>query len=428
MVLNFKTGQWTSRTTTGTDVITGLGFQPKAIIIYDLAYYVAFESIDSYAYFGFGAAVDTTAANQRCYFDVSDDAAATSNTHQAWNAAAICNPGTGDANNSTGVISAIGADGFTVNWTLASGHANKQQYMAFGGADITNTKIGEITAPTATGNQTYTGVGFQPDILILFGAGNTAAGTATGYNSGLGFATSSSNQVCNASFSKHNVADMVCKHYQRSGNTACYCLVDNTTPANVGLEGSLVSMNADGFTINWTTVAAAQQSVKIGYLAMKGGSWKVGSITSPVTGTAPVSQATSGVGFRPKGIVLSSVCGTNATTVQANNKRSFGAGSGSADRRCGFSGDNDAAATSVTMNVQKAAKIVSMYTIVASEQNSTINAEADLTSLDADGFTLSWTTRDTNAYEILYLAAGDTVAVSGARNLMISKGWFYSDK
>lgn len=427
MVLSFKTGQWTSRSTAGTDVVTGLGFQPKAIIIYDLAYYVAFETIDSYAYFGIGAAVDTTAANQRCHFNVSEDGGASSVTHQAWNNAAVCNPGTGDGFNSAGAISAIGADGFTVNWSTIS-HASKQQYMAFGGADLTNAKVGEITVPSVTGNQAITGVGFQPDVIILFGSGNTTVATVTGYSSGLGFATSSSNQACNATFTKNAMSTRANKHYQRGANTACYALVDNTTPTNLGLEGSLVTMGADGFTINWTTVATAQQGVKIGYLAMKGGSWKVGSFTSPITGTAPVSQSTSGVGFRPKGIVLTSVCGTSATTVQANNKRSLGCGSLSTDRRCGFSGDNDATTSSVTMNVQKAAKIASMYTIVANETNSTINAEADLTSLDADGFTLSWTTRDTNAYELLYLAAGDTVAVTGARNLQVLKGWFYSDK
>ena len=85
MVLSFKTGQWTSRNTTGTDIITGVGFQPKAILICSSAYYIAFDSIDSYTSFGIGAAVDTTAANQKCHFNVSEDAAATSITHQAWN-------------------------------------------------------------------------------------------------------------------------------------------------------------------------------------------------------------------------------------------------------------------------------------------------------------------------------------------------------
>ena len=426
MVLSFKTGQWTSRNTTGTDIITGVGFQPKAILIVSSAYFVAFDSIDGYAYFGIGAAVDTTAANQRAAFTVSDDAAATSISHQTWNNAAVCIPGTGDGNDSTGVISAIGTDGFTVNWTLAS-HANKQQYICFGGADLTNAKVGEITVPSVTGNQVITGVGFQPDVLILFGTGNTSSATATGYNRGLGFATSSSNQACNASLSQNGQANMVCKRYQRADNTACYALIDNTTPTNVGLSGSLVTMGSDGFTINWTTVATAQQGAKLGYLAMKGGNWKVGSIHSPTTGTAPVAQSTSGVGFLPRGLLMASYATTTATTVQANNHESFGMGSSATDRRCGFTGDNDAAATSVTMNVQKSAKIITMYTIVASEASSTINAEADLTSLNTDGFTLSWTTRDTNAYEIFYLAAGDTVAVTGARNLQISKGWFYSD-
>lgn len=426
MVLSFKTGQWTSRTTAGTDVITGLGFQPKAIIIYDLAYFVAFESIDGYSYFGIGAAVDTTAANQRCYFIVSEDGGAAAVTHEAWNATAVCNPGTGDGNNSAGAISAISTDGFTVNWTTVS-HASKQQYMAFGGADLTNAKVGEITTPSVTGNQVITGVGFQPDVIILFGTTNTSAATITAYSSGIGFATSSSNQACSATYEKNAATTRQNKHYQRSANTACYCLVDNTTPTNVGLEGSLVTMGIDGFTINWTTVATAQQGVKIGYLAMKGGSWKVGSITAPVTGTTPVAQANTGIGFRPKGIVLTSTGGTTATTVQANNKRAFGCGSSATDRRCGFSGDNDATTASQTMNIQKGAKIVTIYNIVATEASSTVNAEADLTSLDSDGFTLSWTTRDTNAYEIQYLAAGDTTVVTGARNLQISKGWFYSD-
>ena len=38
----------------------------------------------------------------------------------------------------------------------------------------------------------------------------------------------------------------------------------------------------------------------------------------------------------------------------------------------------------------------------------TIDAEADLTSLDPDGFTVNWTTNDAVATEILYMGSGAT--------------------
>lgn len=428
MTLSFRTGQLSSGTVTGNQVITGVGFQPKAVIMYTAGYFVGFDTIDSFFEWGFGAAADTTAANQKSTFLVSDDNAAISNTHQSWNGSAVTIPGTGDSQDCTATLTALGSDGFTLNWSLLTTNS-RMEYMCFGGADITNTKVGEFTGPTVTGNQSVTGLGFMPDVLILFGSGNTAAGTATGCNRGLGFAISSTSQVCNAGISVHGQDNMVCKHYQRSGNTACYALIDNTITATVvGLEGSLVSMNSDGFTINWTTVSAGQASVKIGYLAMKGGRWKIGAVSSPTAGTAPVSQATTGVGFQPRGLVMANVGSATATTVGANNQAGFGGGSSVTDRRCTYAADNDAATAAVTMNVNKTTKIASMYTAATTHGSSTLNAEADLTSLDADGFTLSWTTKSASvAYESIYLAAGDAAIVVGVRNFQVAKAYFTSD-
>ena len=426
MVLSFKTGQWNSRTTTGVDTITGVGFTPKAILVWTGDYDGTVNSIAGWFQFGFGAAADTTAANQRSISVDSQDAAATSTTEANWDEDSSMIPGNAG---SQGYISTIGTDGFSVTWTAADGTANKMFYICIGGADVTNTKVGSITSPTTgtTGNQTTTGVGFQPNAVLWFSSGNTATGVRSGMAWGFGMATSSSNQVCSAGVSKNGSANMDCKRYQRSDNTNCFALIDETTTTNKALEGALASMNADGFTINWTTVASGGASRKIGYIALRGGNYKVGSTTSPTTGTAPVSKSTSGVGFQSRGLITISGCATSSTAIQANNHLSIGGGSSSADRRCSFDGDNDTVATAVTMAFNNNTKITTMYTIVATEANSTVNAAADSTTLDADGFTWSWTTRDTNAYEVLYLAMGDAVAVTGARNLQISKGWFYSD-
>lgn len=434
MVLSFAQGSWTSRTTTGTDVITGVGFTPKVIIIFASSYDVAFDTITGYIEFGVGGATDTTAANQRGMYLEAQDAIATTNTDSYWHAAAAIGFVLSDSSvNSVGVISAIGSDGFTVNWTAKDTTAMRLEYICLGGADITNAKIGSFTSPTTgtTGNQATTGVGFQPDLLIFFGCNATTDTLQkTGLAYGMGFATSSSNQVCLAGTSKTAVTNSTANtstHYQRGSNTNCYTVLDETTTTAKGLEGAFVTMGSDGFTINWTTVAASGATKKIGYIAIKGGSFKVGSITAPVSGVTPVSQATTGIGFQPTGLLLASVQATSATTIGTGNKIAFGGGSSSTDRGCCMTGLNDATANTQTMALNKLAKITTNYAIVGSETSSTINAEADLTSLDSDGFTLSWTTRDTNAYEVLYVAVGNA-AGAGAIDMTQAAAKTYANK
>lgn len=428
MVLNFKTGQWSSRTTTGVDALTGVGFQPKVIIPFQCAYFINFDTIDSWIQFGVGAAVDTTAANQRSVYCDGNDGATPTDNESNWDSAKAIHT---NRNLNIASISAIGTDGFSVNWSTVDTTANRMQYICLGGADITNTKVGHITTPTSgtTGNQSYTGIGFQPDLLILFGTiGNQSGTNQLHYDCCIGFATSATGQVCIAGVAKNGVSTTSAKGYQRSNNAVCYALMDTTTTTNKALEGALVSMNADGFTINWSTVGTVGAQIPVNYIAIKGGSYKVGAISSPTAGTAPVSQSTTGVGFRPKGLFMCSAGAVSSTAIQAGAQISFGAGSSSTDRRCGFTGENDATTAAVTMNINKTTKLVSMYNIVTAQASSTVNAEADITTLDSDGFTLSWTTKSaTTAYECIYLAVGDAVVAGGARNFQISKAFFTSD-
>src|SRR5678815_4287480 len=84
------------------------------------------------------------------------------------------------------------SDGFTINWAGAS--QMKVQYLALGGTGLTNYKTGVASAKTTTGNQSYTGVGFQPTALLVFaGKFSTSPLDQSTNGSGLfGFATSSS--------------------------------------------------------------------------------------------------------------------------------------------------------------------------------------------------------------------------------------------
>lgn len=410
MTFLFKTGTFTSRTTTGTDVISGVGFQPKVIILWAAVEATNDDTFADLYHLNFGAAVDTTAANQKSiWIHNFDFDTGNTFTQREWHAASIISgANTNAVINLVGVISAIGADGFTVNWTTNTNVAKRINYICIGGTDITNTDTGQFTTPTAgtTGNQGYTGVGFQPDFVMFWGVGLTTDSSSDyGLNFGLGFATAST-QACISGMSRDAVATTDSARYQRGSNTNCYALLSLTSSSTKVLEGSLTSMDSDGFTINWTTVGAGGASVKVGYLAMKGGSYQVGSITAPAAGTPPISQPTTGVGFLPSGLLMASVNATTASTITATNRISIGGGS-AADVRSSWAGDTDAQGTaSILARIHKSAKIISLITENATPASSTVNAEAAVTSLDADGFTLSWTTANLTAYEILYIAMG----------------------
>lgn len=426
MTLSFKTGSFSSGTVGGNVAVTGVGFTPKVIMLWESAYFVGFDTIDSWLQFGLGAATDTTPANQRCIYADSSDGTTPTDSACLWNSAAVTHT---NRQKNICTISAIGSDGFTTNWSAINDNS-RMYYTCLGGADITNAKVGHITTPTSgtTGNQSYTGIGFQPDLLIFFGNHATSSATTSHLTYCVGFATSATGQVCVSGVSKNAVTTTSTQRYQRSNNAVCYALMDTTTTSTKALEGALVSMNSDGFTINWTTVGTVGASKPVSYIAIKGGSYKTGVIASPTAGTAPVSQATTGVGFRPKGLFMASVGAANSTAVQSGAQISFGSGSSSTERSSGFTGENDSTTSAVTMNINKSSRLVSMYSIVSAQASSTINADATITTLDSDGFTLSWTTKSgTVAYECIYLAAGDQAVVAGPRNFQVTKAYFTSD-
>jgi hypothetical protein len=416
MTVSFKTGAFTSRTTTGTDVITGVGFQPKIIIFFSTADFAADDAFAADYNFRFGVATDTTAANQGGMASYSQDGASVTNCDRVWNSTGALVREVGHSPTIVGAVSAIGSDGFTVNWTTVDGTAHRIHYICIGGTDITNVKSGILTSPTATGNVSYTGPGFQPDFIMLWGNQTTTAG-ATGSTFGLGFATSSSNQVVLSAASQNNLIPSGTRRYQRSDNVLCLVELDGSdlgSPNSACFGGSLVSMDTNGFTINWSVAITAGQSKSFGYLAVKGGNWKVGSSTSK---TSTGTQAVTGVGFQPNGLILASVCQISSTGVGTGNRISFGGGSSSSDNRCVFSGDTTALSTTVSASIQKAAKCISAITEAATHTSSTVNAEAAISTLDASGFTLNWSTASATLYEFLYVAVG-----GGAAPQNITKG------
>jgi hypothetical protein len=165
------------------------------------------------------------------------------------------------------------------------------------------------------------------------------------------------------------------------------------------LDATMTSLDVDGFTMNFATHAATTYSIF--YMAIKGGRWKVGSGNSP---TAAGNQAYTGVGFTPVGATIFGMAFAAGTSIGQGD--SFwilgGINPDATGRALGYRVGN---AINQRSSAGYAAKCIH---VLAS--STAIRLEGNPTSLDADGFTINFTTVNATAFEFGWL----TFASSGS--------------
>jgi hypothetical protein len=290
---------------------------------------------------------------------------------------------TGGATSFAADFVSMDSDGFTVNFTTANATAYVVNYLALGGSDLTNAAIKAYTAPTSTGNEAQTGVGFQPSALICMIA-DTFAGAHGGVS--LGFGVSSTKRGGSS-----------CNYDGINGSRLQ--LTDKIVVVNKGSTihrlADIVSLDADGFTLNWSNAPANPPTVYM--LCLKGGNYSVGTFLQK---TSTGSQSTTGVGFTPSGLFSSTIGSVvSASPVTSpGDLLSAAAASGASARAVFFylSGSNG------VYDLDRAA----FYANYNDSASPTVVAKADLTSFDADGFTLNYSTADATAREVVFLAFG----------------------
>ncbi|MGH9921299.1 MAG: hypothetical protein ACRD38_00955 [Nitrososphaerales archaeon] len=379
--------------------ITGVGFQPKALILFtnvDLVPNTGFQNEIGVA-IGFSDGADDRSISIRSedLQDTSDTGRTSSETHiikaLSWMSSSIVLEFD---------VKSFDSDGFTITYSAGnSGIGASVQYIALGGSDITNVDVGTITSGTSTGNVAYT-VGFQPNFIMFMYTRQNGTSSQNEAEFGLGFASSSSARGAVVAVSEDARATSDTHRAQRT-DRVIYQLTPST--GNVNAEADFVSFDSNGFTLNWSDLPNNTND-KFYYMAIKGGKYKVGTFTQPTTGTPPFTQAITGVGFQPTGLMLASFNNVAASTVQSHSRLSFGASDGTNEGAMWF-GDKDNVGTTVTEEYSDTAKVIRL----ATETTPTTDAEADLQSFDSDGFTLNWTTRnDATAREIIYIALGNT--------------------
>ena len=325
MAVNAHSGALALNVATGNQSVSGLGFQPKLVILQstpDTANIVTAIANSHWSYGAFDGTNKTVqASNDRNGISTSDNRKYADITNTIYVADP---PGTMTPDYiATGV--SLDADGFTINITNAPPINYRFGYWALGGSDVTNVKVGTFGSKGSTGSQGITGVGFQPDLIIIFSSGTFGGmpvNLGEGIN-GIGFANGllTANQYAMGSYSADGTTSAIGTISAHNTGYVVYLPMTNTF---VSLQATLTSFDADGFTLNWVTHPVLA-NVNMSYIAIKGTvdfKSKVGVAILPVfTGGKTI---VTGIGFDPKCGLFASACFQALGTTTAGVHTSFG--------------------------------------------------------------------------------------------------------
>lgn len=386
-----KAGTFALGGSTGNKVVTGLGFQPKAILFVSSDLAAAGQAAGSL--FGFGVAVSGT--EQWCigFYDVDADSSS-AGTRSAHDGSCL------RIRTSSELILldfvSMDSDGFTVNSTVAS--SSIVGYLALGGSDL-EANAGTFTVPQTGTSIAVTGVGFEPDAVLMGHIENSqpwpTAETTPIFGIGVMDAAEQAAYAL-SSLSALSVVDP--NQYQRDDSVSLSPLQSNER-----MRLSRSSLDSDGFTLT-ISKNPPFHAAEHGYLALRGAEFKIGTETQK---TSTGTKATTGVGFEPLALMLFGDMAAHSTGVQQGGQSSIGFSDGATDVQ--------AAGTSVdAQTASRTARGFSTTKAVGYVDGTTpsVVSEAEVASLDSDGFTLDWTTADATAREFIYFAVGAPAAPS----------------
>lgn len=399
MTIVAHVGTITQKTTTGNQGYTGVGFTPKVVFFFGVGLTAAGNGV--HARIGLGIGVSSSSRAAICADDV--DAAATTDTDRRHdNTKCLTFNEAGTLVGAADLVTLDG-DGFTLNWTTTDGTQRLINYLALGGSEL-SVFLKQIQAPgSAAGNIGYTGVGFQPDALIAISTWNQNAPAVTNNDAGMaaGIGIGSANdEAFSTSYAADNASAV---ENLNSGYLAGSFLLGHSGAGGANTRGhaELVSLDADGFTLNWLD---SDQTDYIWVLCLAGGAYAIGEITEPA------SPGTQGIttGIAPAAVLFLSgqkINNTTDNTTTDNYGFCIGAASSSSARATTWVGSDDAADPTATDRASLSDKVITLWT----PGTPTKVGEADLTAMSSTGFTLDWGTANGTQYLTSYLAIGNSV-------------------
>lgn len=160
-------------------------------------------------------------------------------------------------------------------------------------------KVGTISTPTSTGNQTVSGIGFTPVVLIIWGTAQSGTGFAAGDSFGLGLSAynSAKSAYQQGAVSCAGASTIGNRQYVYQAATSFVLFLYDTTLLLNGTITTMSASNGGQFIINWATVYSSPFTLN--YLAL-GGSHITGA--GVIHSTQPISagnKSVAGLGFAP---------------------------------------------------------------------------------------------------------------------------------
>jgi hypothetical protein len=332
MALAFAHGaiQWLAAdAATTVYTVSGLSFQPKAIRFYWMGLGSAVDAAATQTIRrGIGFAASTS--DRRCVGseDINGAGSMTCTSGYRTDAVAMTLTSTPAADGLLD-LNSITADGFTLIVDDQAPVDVTVFWEAWGGTDITNVATGEISEPAATGDQSYT-IGFTPSVVLTAGIQATGgAPTAVRADSGLSVGFTVAKVASQATVVGNQ--DDGSANADTDGGLRKETLM--MIPLGGGAMDALadwVSMDATGFTLNWS--ARATTGRKSIYLAIAGGGWDANDDTIDGS-TIGATVTISGLPFTPIGVCLVGRMTAAQVTGGAEDRIGLGTASSTSSRR-----------------------------------------------------------------------------------------------
>ena len=395
-------------TSTGTQTVTGVGFQGKALITWSSLRTTTGATTGAQLCLGM---TDGTLQSTRYIHHPGGEATTTSAQGERTNRIFWKTNATSGAAPTVlaeASFTAFTADGFTLNWATNDADADIIHAVVIGG-DTVSASFEQVKITVASGSTiSVTGVGFAPSAFIVmggaadeFGAGDYNIGAPFGSVHGFGFSNAIDN-VCGWTLGRGTGGAADAYRGQHTDRSA------SVRTANLSGAGELMGMqitsaDADGFTLTRVAGTVAHQPVQH-ILCLRGVRFAMGSFATPATtGDRQVELP-----FEPDVVMLQTI-GRSASTNAADMGLAIGAwdstGSGGT-----WIGGVDAANPSVYRRAHYESSVLQSR----QASSGTVDLEATVASVSETAMTLNYSTVPASANDVIYMAMAGTAQIVGS--------------
>jgi len=228
-------------------------------------------------------------------------------------------------NRSRGKIKSFDNNGFTITWDTISGNNEYFGYLAFRSSDIAERFIKQYLSRGSVGTLGITGVGFQPEnILLNLGGGiyNSTTGTRTTMYASVGFEAGSGGHWSVSECNNHQVSPWGPRGNSRNSTWSFACMASPTPAPGTRALINCNTLDSDGFTINETI----SPGYAYGYhaLCLDGGPANIKGAVWSTGGGFPSTWQVTGVGFQPDFVIFGGHYG--ARDIHWNGQGQMGLG------------------------------------------------------------------------------------------------------